>query len=47
MSILGLQAIIAGNLTPAWYGWALIVLSFPVAWLGGKLHIMHQEHNKI
>lgn len=25
------------NLGPAWYAWALVAISLPVAWLGGKL----------
>jgi hypothetical protein len=26
------------NLGPAWYAWSLVVISLPVAWLGGKLY---------
>lgn len=26
------------NLGPAWYAWSLVVISLPIAWLGGKLH---------
>lgn len=37
MSLLGLQAIIQGDLAPAWYGWALVLLALPLAWLGGWL----------
>jgi hypothetical protein len=37
ISILGTIAIVTGDLAPAWYGWALIVLSLPTAWIGGKL----------
>jgi hypothetical protein len=36
-SAVGLAAIIEGDLAPAWYGWALVVLSIPVTGLGGKL----------
>lgn len=45
MSILGLLAIIAGNLAPAWYGWTLIVLSFPLAWVGGRLFVWRRERS--
>jgi hypothetical protein len=38
-SALGLIAIITQDLAPAWYGWALVVLSIPVTWLGGKLAV--------
>ena len=38
-SALGLIAIITQDLAPAWYGWALIVFSIPVTWLGGKLAV--------
>ena len=37
ISILGTIAIVTGDLAPAWYGWALIVLSLPTAWIGAKL----------
>jgi hypothetical protein len=42
-SILGLIAIVAGDLAPAWYGWALIVLAIPLAWLGGRLRLARQR----
>lgn len=37
MSVLGTIAIVTGDLAPAWYGYALIVLSLPMAWIGGRL----------
>lgn len=37
ISILGLIAIVMEDLAPAWYEWALIILSVPVTWFGGKL----------
>lgn len=43
MSILGLIATIGGDLAPTWYGWALITLSLPVAWIGGKLFTLRQK----
>jgi hypothetical protein len=43
ISTLGLIAIVTGHLAPAWYGWALILLSLPVAWLGGKLFILQNR----
>jgi hypothetical protein len=39
MSVLGLVAILQGDLAPAWYGWALVVLGLPAAWLGGQLFL--------
>ena len=39
ISTLGLITIIMQDLAPAWYGWALIVFSLPVTWIGGKLAI--------
>ncbi|MDP2898368.1 MAG: hypothetical protein Q8Q12_17660 [bacterium] len=45
ISILGLIAITTRNLAPAWYGWALIVLSVPVTWIGGRLAVLSQEHS--
>lgn len=44
MSVLGLIAIITGDLAPAWYGWALILLSLPVAWAGGRLSMLRKGH---
>jgi hypothetical protein len=41
-SILGLIAIVSGDLSPVWYGWALILLSVPVTWAGGKLFLQRQ-----
>ena len=26
------------NLGPSWYAWTLVVISLPIAWLGGKLY---------
>ena len=43
ISILGLIAIITQDLAPAWYGWALIVFSVPVTWLGGKLAVLSRK----
>lgn len=43
MSVLGQVAILTGNLAPAWYGWALIAFSLPVAWAGGKLFVLQRE----
>jgi hypothetical protein len=42
VSTLGLIALVTRDLAPAWYGWALIVLSLPVTWLGGKLFILQR-----
>jgi hypothetical protein len=46
ISTLGLIAIITQNLAPAWYGWALIIFSIPVTWLGGKLAVSSREQTK-
>jgi hypothetical protein len=40
MSVLGTIAIVTRDLAPAWYGWALIVLSLPTGWIGGKLFMI-------
>lgn len=44
MSILGTIAIVTGDLAPTWYGGALIVLSLPTAWVGGKLSLLLQPN---
>jgi hypothetical protein len=46
ISTLGLIAIIMQDLAPAWYGWALMVFSIPVTWIGGKLAILSRRHFK-
>ena len=46
ISTLGL-IVIMQDLAPAWYGWALIVFSVPVTWVGGKLAILSQRHSKV
>jgi len=30
-------AIAAADLAPAWYAWTLVIISLPLAWVGGKL----------
>lgn len=45
-SALGLIAIIAGDLAPAWYGWSLVLLSLPMCWLGGRLFIARSQATK-
>ena len=46
LSVLGLIAIIVEDLAPAWYGWALIILSIPATWSGGKLAILSRGPGK-
>lgn len=47
ISILGLIAIITNDLAPAWYGWALIILSLPITWSGGRLFVLwHQSRER-
>jgi hypothetical protein len=46
ISTLGLIAIITQDLAPAWYGWALIIGSIPVTWLGGELSLNIRRINK-
>lgn len=43
LGILGVIIGIAGTIAaadmgPVWYGWTLIVIALPIAWLGGKLY---------
>lgn len=40
-------AILAADLGPAWYGWTLVVIALPIAWLGGKLYEMRMQQSKI
>lgn len=42
LGVLGFALSLLGTVTaqgsgPAWYGWTLVVLALPCAWLGGKL----------
>ena len=34
------------NLGPAWYAWSLVVITLPIAWLGGKLYELHSRREK-
>ncbi len=38
-------AVAAADLGPDWYGWTLVVIALPIAWMGGKLY-ESQSHNK-
>ena len=33
------------NLGPSWYAWALVVISLPIAWLGGKLYELRSRRD--
>ena len=37
LSTVGAIATANMNLGPSWYAWTLVVISLPIAWLGGKL----------
>ncbi len=39
-------AIVAADLGPSWYAWTLVVISLPIAWLGGKLYEPRSRRNK-
>lgn len=43
VSIVGAIATANMNLGPAWYAWTLAALTFPSAWLGGKLCVRSGE----
>ncbi|MEJ7644938.1 MAG: hypothetical protein WKF87_10105 [Chryseolinea sp.] len=31
------------NIAPAWYGWSLVVMALPLAWLAGKFYLAKNE----
>jgi hypothetical protein len=33
------------NLGPSWYAWTLVVISLPIAWLGGKLYELRSRRS--
>lgn len=39
--------IAAADLGPVWYGWTLVVIALPVAWLGGKWYENTAQSKKI
>jgi hypothetical protein len=41
-SVLGLRAIVKGDLAPARYGRVLILLTLPVTWLRGYFFVLQQ-----
>ncbi len=34
------------NLGPAWYGWTLVAITLPIAWIGGKLREVQIKQSK-
>jgi len=47
LSTVGAIVNIKMKLGPDWYAWTLVVISLPIAWLGGKLYEMrfHRKEN--
>ena len=45
LSTVGAIATANMNLGPAWYAWSLVVISLPIAWLGGKLHELRSRRH--
>ncbi|TGL39194.1 hypothetical protein [Leptospira perdikensis] len=42
--ILGIAGVIfAGHLGPWWYSWSLVILTPPIAYLGGKLYVWQES----
>lgn len=39
--------VVAADLGPAWYGWTLVVIALPIAWLGGKLYESSSHNNTV
>ena len=35
------------NIGPAWYGWSLVVIALPIAWLGGKLYLTRNQNGAV
>jgi hypothetical protein len=40
-------ALMAADMGPAWYGWTLVVIALPIAWLGGKLYELQATRSKL
>jgi hypothetical protein len=32
------------NIGPAWYGWSLVVIALPIAWLAGRLYLAKNQN---
>jgi hypothetical protein len=43
LSTIGAIATANMNLGPSWYAWTLVVISLPIAWLGGKLYELRSQ----
>ena len=43
LSTAGMIATANMNLGPSWYGWALVGISLPMAWLGGKIYLWQRK----
>ena len=35
------------NIGPAWYGWSLVAISLPIAWLAGKLYVARNGNEAV
>ena len=42
-SLAGVLANYQLNLGPDWYAWTLVIISLPIAWLGGKLEVIRRK----
>jgi hypothetical protein len=40
LSVIGVIVMADKNLGPVWYGWSLVIIAPPIAWLAGKLYLM-------
>ena len=43
LSVVGAIATASMNIAPAYYGWSLVVMALPIAWLAGKLYAKRNE----
>ncbi|HEY0741943.1 MAG TPA: hypothetical protein VGD40_10785 [Chryseosolibacter sp.] len=39
LSAVGAIVTIDMNIAPAWYGWSLVVIALPIAWLAGRVYV--------
>lgn len=44
LSAVGAVATANMNVSPAWYGWSLVLIALPIAWLAGKAFLLSKSN---
>jgi MFS-type transporter involved in bile tolerance (Atg22 family) len=47
LSAVGAIVTLNMNVAPAWYGWSLVVIALPIAWLAGKMYLARNQNEAL